>query len=191
MTDTPSDALTYAVADLPATAADVRDWLASEDWDDQHAGRIGPSHLRAFMRSRLGLLNDFDPMKTTTMEGDRTDNGAVHSSPRPPPSPCGAPYGVQPTRTPDSPYRVVPEPTSRSEGSHRPDRHLALEPSPEPSGTGPPIGRRILREVLVLQGRARRIGGARGNPSRRTCSRIWSMTSGSVTSAITRSRPPQ
>lgn len=143
------------------------------------------------MRSRLGLLNDFDPMKTTTMEGDRTDNGAVHSSPRPPPSPCGAPYGVQPRRTPDSPYRVVPEPTSRSEGSHRPDRHLALEPSPEPSGTGPPIGRRILREVLVLQGRARRIGGARGNPSRRTCSRIWSMTSGSVTSAITRSRPPQ
>ena len=123
--------------------------------------------------------------------GDRTDNGAVHSSPRPPPSPCGAPYGVQPRRTPDSPYRVVPEPTSRSEGSHRPDRHLALEPSPEPSGSRPPIGRRILREVLVLQGRARRIGGARGNPSRRTCSRIWSMTSGSVTSAITRSRPPQ
>ena len=54
------------------------------------------------------------------LEGDRTDNGAVHSSPRPPPSPCGAPYGVQPRRTPDSPYRVVPEPTSRSEGSHRP-----------------------------------------------------------------------
>ena len=68
MTDTPSDALTYAVADLPATAADVRDWLAPEDWEDLHAGRIGPSRLRAFMRSRLGLLNDFDPMKTTTME---------------------------------------------------------------------------------------------------------------------------
>ena len=61
-------ALTYAVADLPATAAEVRDWLAPEDVDDLHAGRIGPSHLRAFMRSRLGLLNDFDPMKTTTME---------------------------------------------------------------------------------------------------------------------------
>lgn len=28
MTDVLTDALAYAVADLPATAADVRDWLA-------------------------------------------------------------------------------------------------------------------------------------------------------------------
>jgi hypothetical protein len=68
MTDTLTDALTYAVANLPTTVADVRDWLAPEDADDLHAGRIGPSHLRAFVRSRLGLLHDPDPMTITTTE---------------------------------------------------------------------------------------------------------------------------
>ena len=68
MTDTLMDALTYAVADLPATVTDVRDWLAPEDVDDLRAGRIGPAHLRAFVRSRLGLLHDPDPMTTTTTE---------------------------------------------------------------------------------------------------------------------------
>lgn len=61
-------ALTYAAADLPATVADLRDWLAREDEDDLLAGRIGPSHLRAFVLSRLGLLREPDPMTTTTTE---------------------------------------------------------------------------------------------------------------------------
>ena len=61
-------ALDYAVADLPATVADVRDWLAPEDVDDLHAGRIGPSHLRAFVRSRLGLLHEHDPITGQTTE---------------------------------------------------------------------------------------------------------------------------
>lgn len=68
MTEALNAALTYAVADLPATVADVRDWLAPEDVDDLLAGRIGPSHLRAFVLSRLGLLHDPDPMTTTTTE---------------------------------------------------------------------------------------------------------------------------
>lgn len=61
-------ALTYAVADLPATVADMRDWLAPEDVDDLHAGRIGPSHLRAFVRSRLGLLHEPSPITNRTTE---------------------------------------------------------------------------------------------------------------------------
>ena len=68
--------------------------------------------------SGLGLV--FSLMDAVVLWGDRTDNGAVRSNPRPQPSPCGAPDGVRRRRAPDSPYPVVPEPTTRSEGSHRP-----------------------------------------------------------------------
>ena len=54
-------ALPYAVADLPATAADVRDWLAPEDVDDLHTGRIEPSHFRALVQPRLRLCDEHEP----------------------------------------------------------------------------------------------------------------------------------
>jgi len=72
---------------------------------------------------------------------DRTDNGAVHSNPRPPHSRCGAPHGIQPRLVPDLPYTSMNEPTTRSEGSHR------------------PIGSRRQRQARSRAGLARPLGG--------------------------------